>query len=663
MHKTKVLNRFYGMSSFNAIRCQSKFAEEYNLSINNREEYWGAKVDIIDWIKKPDTIYDKNISPYEKWYSGGLVNASYNCLDLHVKDGYGNQTAIVHDSPLTNTIEKRNYKDLLEEVSLFAGALSKNGVKKGDRVLIYMPMIPQAIIAMLATARLGAIHSLVFGGFASKELATRINHAKPKIIISANAGVEPNRVIDYKQLLDKAIELSDHKPKNCIYYNRKMFSEVDLSTNRDMNLNYDKELESAKKHDCVPVESNHPLYLLYTSGTTGTPKAVVRPTAGYLIALKWSMKAIYGCDPGETWWSASDLGWTVGHSYTCYGPLLSRNTNVLYEGKPVGTPDASAYFRVISEHNVKSGFMAPTALRAIKQVDPNATLRNKYSIDNFKSLFLAGEHCDKETMTWAKNVFKNNIFDHWWQTETGWPITSMCAGLMDDKELDTVPLGVSGKPVPGYDIRVLREDNTETSANELGRIVIKLPFPPGTISTLWENDKLFEDIYFKAYPGYYDTADVGFKDENGFIVVSARADDVINVAGHRLSSSGIEEAILNNHEISECAVVEMKDDLKGSVPFAFIVKNDKSKSTEKQLLDNIVQTVRKQIGPVAAFKKAILVNKLPKTRSGKISRATLKNMINNKPFKIPTTVDDPTVYDQIRKVILAHNYECGPVEV
>lgn len=662
LKSTQILNRcLIGARQITSIRQQSNYQKEYDLSINKPEEYWAAKTDILEWFKKPTKIYDPNVSPFQKWYCNGELNASYNCADIHVKNGLGDEYAIIHDSPLTNTIEKITYKKLTEEVALFAGVLSQQGVKKGDRVLIYMPMIPQAIIAMLASVRLGAIHSLVFGGFASKELSTRINHAKPKVIVSANAGVEPSRVIDYKELLDKAIEYSDHKPKKCVYYNRSMFPSIDLKINRELCLDYDTEMDKAKKHDCVPVDSNHPLYTIYTSGTTGTPKAVVRPTAGYILALKWSMNAIYGVKPGETWFSGSDLGWTVGHSYTCYGPLLSGNTSVLYEGKPVGTPDASAYFRVIDQHNVSSGFMAPTALRSIKQQDPEAKLGSKYPMKNLRYLFLAGEHCDKDTLEWAQATFTPQIFDHWWQTETGWPITSMLAGLMSDEELKSVPSGVSGKPCPGYDIRVLREDGTEADADELGRVVIKLPFPPGTMSTLWENDALFEELYFKAYPGFYDTADVGFKTKDGFITVSARADDVINVAGHRLSSSGIEEAILNHPEISECAVVELRDNVKGSIPFAFIKSKNDSQTSNKDLIDAAVKNVRKEIGPVASFKQAIVVKRLPKTRSGKISRATLKNMINNKPFKIPVTIEDPAVYDELRQTLTDNDYPCGPV--
>ncbi|XP_020373492.2 acyl-CoA synthetase short-chain family member 3, mitochondrial isoform X2 [Rhincodon typus] len=538
------------------------------------------------------------------------------------------------------------YKEALEQVSRLAAVLVQHGVKKGDRIAIYMPMIPQAIYTMLACARIGAIHSLIFGGFASRELSTRINHAKPKLIVTSSFGIEPGRRVEYIPLLEKALKSAQYKPDKVIIYNRPNMERVHLTSGQE--LDWDGEVSAAQPHDCVPVTSNHPLYILYTSGTTGLPKGVVRTSGDYTVMLNWTMSKVYGIKPGEVWWAASDLGWVVGHSYICYGPLLHGNTTVLYEGKPVGTPNAGAYFRLLAEHGVVSMFTAPTALRAIRQQDFEAIHGRSYKFPRFRTLFVAGEHCDTSTLEWAKQVFRVPVLDHWWQTETGSPISATCVGLGNNLN---PPIGQAGKPAPGYNVMILDKDLKEMNRNSLGNIVVKLPLPPGTLATLWENDKLFKELYFTKYPGYYDTMDAGYMDNDGYLYVMSRVDDVINVAGHRISAGSIEEAIITHQAVTDCAVVALEDSVKGHVPVALCVLRTGVTETFEELTEEIIKIVRDSIGPVAALRKVVFVPVLPKTRSGKTPRSTLSAVANGKPYQITTTIEDPRVFSEIEAIL------------
>ncbi|XP_002734410.1 acyl-CoA synthetase short-chain family member 3, mitochondrial-like [Saccoglossus kowalevskii] len=628
-----------------SVRLASEYDEVFRESLSHPEEFWGEAAEKITWHKPFERVLDHTNPPFTKWFVGGELNTCYNAVDRNVENGLGEEVALIHDSPVTNTVQHITYNELLEQVSYFAGVLNKFGVVQGDRVLIYMPMIPQAVITMLACSRIGAIHSLVFGGFASKELSTRINHAKPKVIVSASCGIEPGRIVDYKPLLSQAINMSDHKPYKCVIYDRPMKK---ASYEDGLDVSWEEEMSSSRPHDCVPVPATDPVYLLYTSGTTGTPKAVTRPTGGHAVALFWTMHNIYGIKPGEVWWAASDLGWVVGHSYICYAPLLHGNTSIIYEGKPVGTPDCGAFFRVIKEHGVVSLFTAPTALRAIRREDPNGEMIKNYYSDTFRALFVAGEHCDHETMDWAREALGVPILDHWWQTETGWPITATNVGLGNDLY---PPSGCTGRPVPGWDVKVLNNEGHETAPAELGQIVVKLPLPPGFMSTLWENDQKFADLYFTKDRKYYDTMDAGTCDKDGYIAVMSRADDVINVAGHRLSSGALEEAMLEHSDLAECAVIGIKDSLKGHVPLGLCVLKADIDRPHRQIVTEVVQTIRDTIGPVAAFKRAVVVKKLPKTKSGKISRSTLMAMANGQPFKIPPTIEQPDAYEEIRETL------------
>lgn len=624
----------------------------FRRSIENPEDFWAEQAEHIVWDRKWTRVLDNSKPPYTKWFVGGELSTCYNAVDRHVAEGNGGQIAIIHDSPVTKTIRKISYRDLLEEVSLFAGVLQKHGVRRGDRVLIYMPMIPEAIVAMLAASRLGAIHSLVFGGFASRELSTRIDHAKPKVIVSANCGVEPGKIVKYKPLLDGALDMISFRPHKCIIFNRPGFEFAPLQKNRDLDYNF--EINHSRLTDCVPIPATDPLYILYTSGTTGEPKAVVRPSGGHAVVLKWSMWNIYGIRPQEVWWSASDLGWIVGHSYIAYAPLLNCNTTVIFEGKPVGTPDPGIYFRIIKEHNVTGLFVAPTALRAIRREDPEGEYGKKYMpMHTFRNMFVAGEHCDKETMEWTKKVFDCPVLDNWWQTETGWAITASCVGL--GMNLNPTP-GVTGKPVPGWNVKVLNNQKEETKDLELGQIVVKLPLPPGSFGTLWENDYRFETTYFNAERGYYDTMDSGFRDKKGYVAVMSRSDDVINVAGHRLSTGALEEAIIESPYIAEAAVIGVPDTLKGQVPLGLCVPKHGMGVTDQEILTDVVKHVRHGIGPVASFKLAVLVPKLPKTRSGKIARNTIAALAAGKPFKIPVTLEDPNVYPAIKTALQTIGY-------
>jgi propionyl-CoA synthetase len=627
----------------------------YRRSIDKPEEFWGEAAEDLVWFKRWDKVLDNSESPFTKWFVGGELNTCYNCIDRHVERGFGSQPAIIHDSPVTNTVRTITYKQLLSEVAQFASVLSTRGVEKGDRVLIYMPMIPEAIVAMLACARIGAIHSLVFGGFASKELATRINHAEPKIIVSANCGIENKKVINYKPLLDQAIEISSWKPHTCIIYNRKHEQFADATLTRERDFDYEDLMSKAKFHGCVAVKATDPLYILYTSGTTGAPKAVVRPSGGHAVVLNWSMFTLYGVNKHETWFAASDLGWVVGHSYIAYAPLLHCNTTVLYEGKPVGTPDPSAYYRLLQDHNVVAMFVAPTAMRALRREDPHGNYAANYSIPNFRYMFLAGEHCDHETLHWVRERFQVPCLDHWWQTETGSPITGTCVGLGNELYPDA---GVAGKPVPGFNVQVIRNDMTECAPGELGNIVVKLPLPPANLSTLFRSDDLFKQTYFTKYPGYYDTMDAGFMTSQGDIAVMARSDDVINVAGHRLSTGALEEAILQHDDVAEAAVVGLPDKLKGHVPLGVcVIKSDVDIAAANQIIQEIIFKVREQVGPVASFKDVVIVPSLPKTRSGKIARNTIAAIAAGVPYKIPVTIEDASVYPQIEAAFRMAGYK------
>ena len=613
------------------------------------EKFWMDAAKNIDWHKKPTFALNHSNAPLYEWYTDSFVNTCFNAVDRHVKNGRADQTAIIYDSPVTEKQLHLTYKDLLEKTSLLAGALINKGITKGDRVIIYMPMVPEAIIAMLACARIGAIHSVVFGGFASNELAVRIDDARPKTILAASCGIEPGRIIEYKPLIDEAIELSEHKPE-CVVILQRPEAQASLMPGRDFD--WEEFQLDAKPADCVIVEGNHPAYILYTSGTTGAPKGVVRPTAGHLVALHWSMKNIYDVDPGDVFWAASDVGWVVGHSYICYAPLIHGNTSVLFEGKPVGTPDAGTFWRVISEHKVKSFFTAPTAFRAIKREDPEGKFKSKYDLSCLKALYLAGERADPDTIYWAQNLLGVPVIDHWWQTETGWTIVGNPMGI----EALPIKVGSPSVPMPGYDVRILDNDGKELPKGELGAVAIKLPLPPGTLPTLWNAEERFKNSYLSTFPGFYETGDAGLIDDDGYLYIMARTDDVINVAGHRLSTGAMEEALSNHSDVAECAVIGVSDQLKGQVPLGFLCLTNGVNRPHKEIVDECIQLVRDQIGPVASFKLATVVARLPKTRSGKILRATMVKIADNQEFKMPATIDDPTILDEIKEALIALGY-------
>ncbi|XP_008313593.1 acyl-CoA synthetase short-chain family member 3, mitochondrial [Cynoglossus semilaevis] len=610
------------------------------------EQFWSDVARDIHWFQPWTQTLRLEDPVFPNWFVGGQLNMCYNAVDRHVESGRGDQPAIIYDSPVTGTKQIITYRELQEQVSKLAGVLVKNGVQKGDVVVIYMPMVPQAMFTMLACARIGAPHSLIFGGFASKELSVRIDHAKPKLMVTSSFGIEPGRRVQYIPLVEKALELSSHKPSKVLVYNRPNMEKVSLKS--ELSLDWDEEMATARPHDCVPLSSNHPLYVLYTSGTTGTPKGIARGTAGHAVMLKWTMSNIYGLSPGEVWWAASDLGWVVGHSYICYAPLLHGNTTILYEGKPVGTPDPGSFFRVLSDHGASSMFTAPTALRAIRQQDPQAEIGKKYPLTRLRSMFLAGERCDVETLEWAKKSFGVPVLDHWWQTETGSPITSTCIGLGNSL---TPPAGQAGRPVPGYNVTVIDDVKQSVQPRTLGNIVVKLPLPPGAALSLWQNEDLFRKTYFSKFPGYYDTMDAGFMDLDGFLYIMSRSDDVINVAGHRLSAGALEECVLQHPAVGDCAVVGLEDSLKGHVPLALcVLKNGVSKN-QQDVIKETVNLVRENIGPVAAFRNMLFVRALPKTRSGKIPRSSLANLVNRKPYKITPTIEDPDVFEDIEKEV------------
>ncbi len=623
----------------------SRYHEVYARWQRDPQGFWGEAAADIDWFEKPKATFDPKAGIYGRWFPGGVCNTCFNAVDRHVNAGRGEQAALIYDSPLAGVKRTITYHRLLTETQVLGAMLRGLGVGEGDRVIIYMPMVPEAVIAMLACARIGAIHSVVFGGFAARELATRIDDAKPKVVLSASCGLEPGRIVHYKPLLDEAIALSQHKPDACLILQRPQV-EASLVAGRDHDWakTRDHALTHARSvYDCVPVAATDPLYILYTSGTTGQPKGVVRDNGGHMVALKWSMKNLYGVEPGETYWAASDIGWVVGHSYIIYAPLFHGCTSILYEGKPVGTPDAGAFWRVIAEHGVAALFTAPTAFRAIKKEDPDGKLLAQYDLAKFRTLFLAGERADPPTLEWAEKMLKVPVIDHWWQTETGWAIAGNPVGL----GMLPIKRGSPTVAMPGYDVRIVDEASHEVAANKMGSIVVKLPLPPACLPTLWQADERMRESYLDEFPGYYKTADAGFKDEDGYIFVMSRTDDIINVAGHRLSTGGMEEVLAAHPDVAECAVLGIKDELKGEVPCGFIVLKAGVNRPPQEIEQEIVALVREKIGPVAAFKLAITVARLPKTRSGKILRGTIKKIADGDSWQMPATIDDPAVLDEI----------------
>jgi len=631
----------------------SRYEAAHARSLNDPEGFWAEAADEIHWYRKWDKVLDDSNQPFYRWFVGGKVNTCYNAVDRHVENGRGEQLALIYDSPVTDTIKSYTFRALRDEIARCAGALAALGVSQGDRVIIYMPMIPEAVIAMLAVARLGAIHSVVFGGFAAHELAVRIDDARPKLVISASCGVEPGRIVAYKQLLDSAIAKAGHKPEHCIVYQRRM-ERAALVPGRDLDWN--EVMAGARPHDCVPVDANDPLYILYTSGTTGQPKGIVRDHGGHLVALNWTMKHLYGVDPGEVYWAASDIGWVVGHSYIVYGPLIRGCTTLLFEGKPVGSPDAGVFWRVIAQHQVACLFTAPTAFRAIKREDPNGDFIRKYDLSRFRTLFLAGERLDPATLRWAEEKLGVPVLDHWWQTETGWAICGNCVGL----GMLPVKPGSPTKPVPGWDVQVLDRRGKPAKAGDMGALACKLPLPPGTLTTLWNADSRYQESYLAEYPGYYKTGDAGFIDADGYVFVMTRIDDVINVSGHRLSTGAMEETLASHPDVAECAVIGVADPIKGQVPLGFLVlKAGVDRGRAGAIVGEVVQMVRERIGPVAAFKTATVIKRLPKTRSGKILRGIMQKLADSEEYKMPATIDDPAILQEIEDALKEVGYAKG----
>ncbi len=627
----------------------ASYAEVFRRSIEDPEGFWAEAAEAVHWEKKWDSVLDSSAAPIYRWFTGGRLNTCYNALDRHVADGRGEQVALIYDSPVTDTVKKYTYRELTDEVARFAGALQGLGVVKGDTVVIYMPMVPEAAVAMLACARIGAVHSVVFGGFAPQELAVRIDDAKPKVIVSASCGIEVARVIEYKPLLDRAIEFAESKPESCVILQRPMAT-ASMIAGRDHDWN--ELAAAAAPAPCVTVEATDPLYILYTSGTTGKPKGVVRDNGGHAVALRWSMEYVYDVQPGDVYWAASDVGWVVGHSYIVYAPLFAGCTTILYEGKPVGTPDPGAFWRVIQEHKVKVLFTAPTAFQAIKKEDPNGEFLKKYDISHFTYLFLAGERLDPDTYHWASDLLGVPVVDHWWQTETGWPIAANCMGI----EQFPIKAGSPTKSVPGYDVRILDADARNVPAGSEGIVTMKLPLPPGCLPTLWEDDERFVESYVSAYPGYYFTGDGGYIDEDGYVYIMGRVDDVINVAGHRLSTGRMEEVIATHADIAECAVMGVGDDLKGQVPVGLCVLKAGVDRDHDEIAREVVQMVRDQVGAVASFRVATVVSRLPKTRSGKILRGTMRKIADSEAYTTPSTIDDPAILDEIAVSLRAVGY-------
>ena len=627
----------------------SVYEQTYRRAREDPQAFWAAAAEPLYWHRRWEAVRDDSRPPFHRWFAGGEFNTCYNCVDLHIDRGRGRQLALIYDSPVTDTVRRFTFDELRDEVARVAGALAGQGVRAGDRVIIYMPMVPEAVFAMLACARIGAVHSVVFGGFAPNELAKRIDDARPKLILSASCGIEVNRVLPYKPLLDEAIELASHKPEHTVILQRPQ-AEAAMTAGRD--LDWHETVAGAKPADCVPVASTDPLYILYTSGTTGVPKGVVRDNGGHAVALHWSMEHVYGVGAGEVYWAGSDIGWVVGHSYIVYGPLLRGSTTILFEGKPVGTPDPGAFWRVISQHGVNVFFTAPTAFRAIKKEDPEGAYMERYDLSRFRTLFLAGERCDPDTLIWARDRLGVPVIDHWWQTETSWAIAANCVGL------GTLPVkpGSPTRAVPGYDVRILDEEGTEMPAGQIGAIVVKLPLPPGCLPTLWNNDDGFVQSYLSRHPGYYLTGDAGYRDDDDYLYIMSRVDDIINVAGHRLSTGAMEEVLAYHPDVAECAVVGVADELKGEIPVGFVVTKAGVTKRVDELVPELVARVRSTIGPVAAFKQAAIVPRLPKTRSGKILRGTVKKIADGQPYTTPATIDDPAILDEITDALRGLGY-------
>ena len=633
----------------------SRYDEIHARSLSDPESFWGEAAEAIHWTKRWDRVLDDSNAPSGRWFTGGELNTCYNALDIHVEGGRGDQRALIYDSPVTGSARTYTYNELRDEVARFAGVLAGLGVGRGDRVIVYMPMVPEAIVAMLACARLGAVHSVVFGGFAANELAVRIDDATPSAIVSASCGIEPGRVVHYKPLLDGAIDLAAHKPSACVILQRDA-ARCDLVEGRDVD--WAQAMASAEPHDCVPVAATDPLYILYTSGTTGQPKGVVRDNGGHAVALKWTMRHIYDVEPGEVFWAASDVGWVVGHSYICYAPLLNGNTTIVYEGKPVGTPDAGAFWRVLSQYGVSVLFTAPTAFRAIRQQDPEGALIGEYDLGRFRTLFLAGERLDPDTLRWAEAKLGVPVIDHWWQTETGWSICANCIGI----EKLPIKEGSPAKAAPGMDVQAVDDSCTPVPAGDIGALVVRLPLPPGCLPTLWNAEQRFREAYMEEFPGFYKTGDAGFIDEDGYVFVMTRTDDVINVAGHRLSTGAMEEVLASHPDVAECAVIGVADQLKGQLPLGFLVLNAGVERSTEEIRGEVVQLVRKQIGPVAAFKTATVVPRLPKTRSGKILRGTMQKIADDEEWKMPATIDDPAILDEITDALRGVGYARSAAE-
>ena len=618
----------------------------YERSLSAPEDFWGEAARLIDWFRQPATVLDTSGAPFTKWFAGGRLNTCYNALDRHVIKGRADAPALIYDSPVTSTIRTYTYADLLEQVGAFAGALRAMGVGKGDRVVIYMPMIPEAVVAMLATARLGAVHSVVFGGFAAAELAVRIDDAQPTVVVTASCGIEGTKVVEYLPLLERALALSSHQPDTVVVKQRPQ-APVELTPPRDVDWDTAVFAGRSDPAPCAPVDATDPLYILYTSGTTGRPKGVVRDNGGHAVALTWSMRGVYDIGPGDVWWTASDVGWVVGHSYIVYAPLLAGATTVLYEGKPVGTPDAGAFWRVVAEHGVHGLFTAPTALRAIKREDPDGALLRSHDVSTLRNLFLAGERLDPGTYSWASQLLDIPVVDHWWQTETGWPVVASPRGL---EPLPVKP-GSPSVPMPGYDVAVLDESGKPVGPGVEGALCLKLPLPPGTLSTLWRDDEGFVASYLREFDGYYSTGDGGYRDEDGYVVVLGRTDDIINVAGHRLSTGAMEAVLAQHPAVAECAVIGVRDELKGQLPRGLVVLKAGRTVDDAELATELVAAVREQIGPVAAFRDVRVVPALPKTRSGKILRKTMRQIADGDEPAIPSTVEDVTVLDRIGPVL------------
>ena len=627
----------------------SHYEDVYAKWRSDPKEFWAEAANAIHWYKKWDTILDSSKAPFYRWFVGGETNTCYNCVDRHVESGRGDQLALIYDSPITGAKQAFTYSELKEEVSKFGGVLRQYGIEKGDRVIIYMSMVPQAVIAMLACTRIGAVHSVVFGGFAADELATRIDDAKPKMIVATSCGIEPGRVVEYKPMVDGAIQIANHKPETCIILQREQHP-AGLIAGRDVD--WEEAMAVAESVECVPVLATDPLYILYTSGTTGVPKGVVRDNGGHLVVMAWSMSNVYGVEPGEVYWAASDLGWAVGHSYIVYGPLTSGCTSILFEGKPVGTPDAGVFWRIISEYKCSVLFTAPTAFRAIKRDDPDGKLIQHYDLSSFRTLFLAGERSDPDTLQWAESQLGVPAIDHWWQTETGWVIGGNYAGL----GLLPAKHGSVSTPAPGYDVQIVDDKVNQVAAGETGAIVIKLPMPPGCLPTLWNNNIGYQSSYLEEFPGYYQTGDAGYKDEDGYLYIMSRTDDIINVAGHRLSTGGMEEVLASHQDVAECAVIGVHDQLKGQVPIGLLVLKAGVNRPREEVVDEIISLVRNRIGAVASFRKATVVERLPKTRSGKILRGAMRRIADGEEFKMPATIDDPVILDEIEDALRGIGY-------